>query len=205
VMATVSQELGLQGQRESAQVDRSAINLRKFAPLAGQLALLLVVFWGFNIENEAFLRLATACFAGFAIHYFLPFRLKKQGLIVISILGALIALLQFDPRMPTYADADSAMMIAITTLSCVLLPLVTVVAVLGQAILSYALLQMRVPFIVRLLPLLSVVATLMFESRITSATCPTSFRERLVRSGRTVLFRPLHIAYMCRFSQKLQC
>ena len=54
----------------------SRISLGRYVFLLLQLALLLVALRQFQIENAALLRISLLAFAGFAVHYFLPFKLR---------------------------------------------------------------------------------------------------------------------------------
>jgi len=56
--------------------------------LAIPLALLLVTFKVYRIEEPAFFLLACIMFGGFAISYWLPFRYKESFLILLSLAGA---------------------------------------------------------------------------------------------------------------------
>lgn len=64
----------------------------RYAALAVQLGLLLVVFKVFNLEEPAFLLLAAATFCGFLVHYWLPFRLKEPFWLALSMSGAYLLL-----------------------------------------------------------------------------------------------------------------
>jgi hypothetical protein len=77
----------LQGPVPDVRVERSRTDLRRFAVLVVQLALLLVVFKGFGLEQRAFLTLAYLMFGGFAVSYWLPFRFKEAFFIVFSLAG----------------------------------------------------------------------------------------------------------------------
>jgi hypothetical protein len=57
----------------------------KFLILAVQLALLLLVLRQFQIESNAFLRVAVLAFGGFAIHYFLPDRFRLLFFLFLSL------------------------------------------------------------------------------------------------------------------------
>jgi alginate O-acetyltransferase complex protein AlgI len=182
---TTAQGIDLRAQRKSAQEDCAAINPARFAPLGAQLALLLIVFHGFNVEGEAFMRLATACFAGFAVHYFLPFHLKKQGMIAISILGAMYALLQTDTRMPFLFQLP--------------LPVVTVSATLVLAVLFYYSLHLRLPFAVRMLPVLGMAGVLAWARNNNVGGMPNVFWAVV---GSVFMFRLIIYAYDVRMSRK---
>lgn len=78
----------------AALPDRAAIDVKRLASLVAQLAVLLVIFKGFNIESDRFFTLAICAFAGFVIHYFTPFRWKKPCFIAISLVTGYIVLAQ---------------------------------------------------------------------------------------------------------------
>ena len=63
-------------------------DLGRFAVLAVQLGLLLLLFRVYALESERFLTLSCLIFGGFAVSYWLPFRFKKAFLIVLSLAGA---------------------------------------------------------------------------------------------------------------------
>jgi hypothetical protein len=71
---------------------RSKTDARRFAMLAISLALLLVLFKVYNLEQPAFFLLACLVFSGFAISYWLPFRFKETFLILLSLAGAYVLL-----------------------------------------------------------------------------------------------------------------
>ena len=70
------------------RVERSKPDLRRFAMLAALLALLLLTFKIYNLEQPAFFKLACIVFGGFAISYWLPFRYKEPFIILLSLAGA---------------------------------------------------------------------------------------------------------------------
>jgi hypothetical protein len=72
--------------------DRSKTDARRFLMLAIPLALLLVLFKVYNLEEPAFFLLACLVFSGFAISYWLPFRFKETFLILLSLAGAYVLL-----------------------------------------------------------------------------------------------------------------
>ncbi len=80
---------------DDPRATRATPELRKFLALAGQLALLWLVFAAFNIEEPVFLLLTAAAFGGFAVHYWLPFQYKEAAWLTLSIAGAFLLL---DPR-----------------------------------------------------------------------------------------------------------
>jgi hypothetical protein len=57
----------------------------KFLILATQLALLLLVIRQFQIESNAFIRVAVLTFGGFVIHYFLPNRFRLTFFLLLSL------------------------------------------------------------------------------------------------------------------------
>jgi D-alanyl-lipoteichoic acid acyltransferase DltB (MBOAT superfamily) len=61
------------------------IGLRQFFFIAAQLGLLLLVLRQFKIEGAAFVELAAFAFAGFAVHAFLPMRLRLPFFGVLSL------------------------------------------------------------------------------------------------------------------------
>jgi alginate O-acetyltransferase complex protein AlgI len=71
---------------------RAVTNPVKFAVILAQLALLMWAFVAFQVEERAFLRLALVLVAGFAVHYWLPFRWKEPGWVAVSLAGALALL-----------------------------------------------------------------------------------------------------------------
>jgi alginate O-acetyltransferase complex protein AlgI len=71
-----------------AQSENSKPDLRRFAMLVVPLALLLVTFKVYSLEQPAFLGLSCLVFGGFAVWYWLPFHLKETFLISLSLAGA---------------------------------------------------------------------------------------------------------------------
>jgi hypothetical protein len=74
------------------QVERSQTDARRFAMLVVPLALLLVTFKVYALEQPAFFTLACFAFGGFAVSYWLPFRFKETFLILLSLAGAYVLL-----------------------------------------------------------------------------------------------------------------
>src|SRR5271166_1949799 len=74
------------------RVERAKTDVRRFAMLVVCLALLLLTFKVYNLEQPAFFRLACIVFAGFAVSYWLPFRYKESFLILLSLAGAYVLL-----------------------------------------------------------------------------------------------------------------
>jgi len=72
--------------------DRSKTDPRRFLMLAIPLALLLVVFKVYRLEEPAFFLLACMVFGGFAVSYWLPFRYKENFVILLSLAGAFVLL-----------------------------------------------------------------------------------------------------------------
>jgi hypothetical protein len=75
-----------------AQAEHARPDVRRFAMLAVPLALLLVVFKVYRLEEPAFFSLACIVFGGFAVAYWLPFRFKEAFLIGLSLAGAFVLL-----------------------------------------------------------------------------------------------------------------
>lgn len=71
---------------------RSRTDAGRFALLALPLALFLVVFKLFKLEQPAFFLLACLVFAGFTVSYWLPFRFKETFFILFSMAGAFVLL-----------------------------------------------------------------------------------------------------------------
>jgi alginate O-acetyltransferase complex protein AlgI len=184
-MTATSHALDLKSRPDSMAVSRLAINLREFVPIAGQIVLLLLVFHLFNVESSAFFRLATACFVAFCIHYFLPFHLKKQGMIVLSILGAMYALLQIDVRRPFLSQFP--------------LPILIVVAVLGLSVIFYYTLRLRIPFAFRLAPILGIAGVLAYARHNNIGGLPNLFWAIV---GSVFMFRLIIYAYDVRMSRQ---
>ncbi|MGH8524754.1 MAG: hypothetical protein ACREXY_11210, partial [Gammaproteobacteria bacterium] len=61
------------------------IELPRYLLIVGQLALLTVLLWQYQIESAAFLRLAVLAFAGFAIHALLPLRFRLPFFLALSL------------------------------------------------------------------------------------------------------------------------
>jgi len=74
------------------QVERSKTDARRFAMLVAPLALLLLTFKVYALEQPAFFTLACLVFGGFAVSYWLPFRFKETFLILLSLAGAYVLL-----------------------------------------------------------------------------------------------------------------
>lgn len=74
----------------------AATDAHKFLLLAAQVVLLLAVFHIYQIENFVFERMVWVAFGAFAVHYWLPFRLKEIFLVAVSVAAAFWLL--GDPR-----------------------------------------------------------------------------------------------------------
>jgi D-alanyl-lipoteichoic acid acyltransferase DltB (MBOAT superfamily) len=73
--STIHKTLGYWSWRESG----------RFAVLVCQLGLLLIVLRQFQIESNAFLRIAALAFGGFVVHYFLPMRFRLPFFALLSV------------------------------------------------------------------------------------------------------------------------
>ncbi len=96
-----------------ADVDRrpdAPLEPGRFALQCAQLLVLLAVIWRFQIESEAFLHLAALTVAGFAVHSFLPFRLRLPFFVLLSIGGIALVL---GPTQAAWLIAVGAGLIAI--------------------------------------------------------------------------------------------
>jgi D-alanyl-lipoteichoic acid acyltransferase DltB (MBOAT superfamily) len=71
---------------------RSTRDLVRFGALLAQLALLLLAFRAYHLETPAFLLLSATAFGGFAVHYWLPFRVKEVFTIGLSLAVAYLIL-----------------------------------------------------------------------------------------------------------------
>lgn len=69
-------------------LERAKPDIRRFAVLAVQSALLLLAFHVYGLESERFFTLSWLIFGGFVVSYWLPFRFKKTFFIVFSLVGA---------------------------------------------------------------------------------------------------------------------
>jgi hypothetical protein len=70
----------------------SLVHVGRFALLAIQLGLLLVVLRQFQIESAAFLRVAVLAFAGFFVHALLPRRWRLPFFVLLSLAAIVIVL-----------------------------------------------------------------------------------------------------------------
>jgi len=75
-----------------APLQHSKPDLGRFAMLVVPLALLLVVFRVYSLEQPAFFRLACLVFGGFVVSYWLPLRFKETFFILLSLAGAFLML-----------------------------------------------------------------------------------------------------------------
>jgi hypothetical protein len=75
----------------SAAVD-AQVHVGKYVLLCAQLLLLAVLLRQFQIESNALLRVSLLAFAGFALHYFLPFALRLPFFVLLSIGGTVMIL-----------------------------------------------------------------------------------------------------------------
>lgn len=75
-----------------AKAELSKPKLRFFTMLLIPLALLLLVFRVYRLEQPAFFWLCYLVFGGFAISYWLPFHFRQTFLILLSLSGAFILL-----------------------------------------------------------------------------------------------------------------
>lgn len=83
------------GVREVARDGREARaipRIDRFVPLTAQLGLVLFVFRIYRLEEPAFFVLSSIAFAGFAVHYWLPFRFKEPFWILLSLASAYVLL-----------------------------------------------------------------------------------------------------------------
>jgi D-alanyl-lipoteichoic acid acyltransferase DltB (MBOAT superfamily) len=67
-----------------ARVDPLVLPSRQIVGILAQLVVLLAVVERFQIENQAFLRLAMMTVGGFAVHYFLPLRHRLPFFVALS-------------------------------------------------------------------------------------------------------------------------
>lgn len=91
-MSTPAVNPALPTSASDVYADRSKTDLRRFLLLALPLALLLVTFKLYKLEQPVFFTLACIIFAGFAVSYWLPFRFKEYFLITLSLAGAFVLL-----------------------------------------------------------------------------------------------------------------
>lgn len=77
---------------EDRALHQGQISLTNYLFAIVQLGLLLLLLRQFQIESAAFLRLAMVTFAGFAIHAWLPLRLRLPFFVMLSLVGIGIVL-----------------------------------------------------------------------------------------------------------------
>lgn len=113
-----------------------------------------------------FFALGACCFAGFVIHYFVPFQWKKTTFIMISLLGAVIVLLPENPeantevlRQNAVAQADEVSSMAGDTVLNVLL---SMGFVLGVGLAFYLCLRLPVSYWIRLALVIAIAAALVY-------------------------------------------
>jgi alginate O-acetyltransferase complex protein AlgI len=82
----------VQAQALDPRVERARTDVRRFAMLIVPLALLLLTFKVYNLEQPVFFNLACVVFGGFAVSYWLPFQYKQLFLILLSLAGAYVLL-----------------------------------------------------------------------------------------------------------------
>jgi acyl-coenzyme A synthetase/AMP-(fatty) acid ligase len=75
---------GLGAPPKLASESRGQIKLLDFAIVGAQLVLVLILLRQFQIESTAFIQLAALSFAGFAVHAFLPFRIRPPFFAMLS-------------------------------------------------------------------------------------------------------------------------
>jgi len=80
------------GRQATARPGAETIVVAQFGSILVQLALLLVLIQRFEIENEAFLRLAALTVTGFAVHYLLPLRHRLPFFVLLSLAGIALVL-----------------------------------------------------------------------------------------------------------------
>src|SRR5271157_82965 len=92
-MSTVAEvNCRLQASAVDPQVELTKPDARRFAMLVIPLALLLLTFRVYRLEQPVFLSLAYLVFGGFVVAYWLPFRVKQTFLILLSLAGAYVLL-----------------------------------------------------------------------------------------------------------------
>lgn len=85
---------GVRPAGEEAVLDPRAARARPrtdtYLLLLAQLGLLLLTFSVYRLEEPIFIWVAALIFAGFAVHYWLPFRFKEPFWIALSVAGAYV-------------------------------------------------------------------------------------------------------------------
>lgn len=84
-LTAVAARLPGQGVGDGALAGR--ISLTNYLLVLAQLGLLMLLLRQFQIESAAFLRLAMLAFGGFAIHAWLPLRLRLPFFVILSVAG----------------------------------------------------------------------------------------------------------------------
>ncbi len=74
------------------RIGHARTDITRFSILLVPLALLLVTFKAYGLEQPAFFSLACMVFGGFAVSYWLPFRFKEAFVILLSLAGAYVLL-----------------------------------------------------------------------------------------------------------------
>src|SRR6185503_20181599 len=80
------------GRNANRALQQGRISISRFLIVLVQLGLLALVLRQYQIESGAFLRLALLAFAGFAVHAWLPFRLRLPLFLLLSFTGILVVL-----------------------------------------------------------------------------------------------------------------
>jgi len=83
---------GIRAAADDAAESRARISLLDFAIVAVQLGLVLVLLRQFQIESTAFLQLAAVAFVAFAVHSFLPLRMRLPFFSILSVASVPLAL-----------------------------------------------------------------------------------------------------------------
>src|SRR5207244_11219962 len=83
---------GIGAATDDAAELRARISLLDFAIVAVQLGLVLVLLRQFQIESTAFIQLAAVVFVGFAVHTFLPLRMRLPFFSLLSVVSVPLAL-----------------------------------------------------------------------------------------------------------------
>lgn len=86
------------------------LSFARFAGIVLQLALLMIVMRQFQIESNAFLRVAALAFAGFVVHHWLPLQFRLPFFAFLSI-GSIV--LVFGPQSSAWLVGFGALLIAL--------------------------------------------------------------------------------------------
>ncbi len=89
---SVTAVAGLPGRETGAEVQQGHISVANFLLVVAQLGLLLLLLRQFQIESAAFRLLAMLAFAGFAVHAWLPLRLRLPFFAVLSLAGIVVVM-----------------------------------------------------------------------------------------------------------------